>query len=152
MEKILSGKFRNVREDLRNLLLRNECEIISEESKSFLVEQGSIWGFSPKRAKKIISFHFLSYNSTTQVVVNSSLSADWIVLSVFSVIALSALIFTTLWIKMQLEILGFPSSIYGFLSFGIIILVTALAMTIAIDMYIYFKRDSFPEDMLKLVE
>ena len=68
-------------EELRNLLLKSKCKITAEEqTKSITVEQGSLWGASPKGVK--IDFHFLPKNSGTRVVSTSSLTSDFIMLSV----------------------------------------------------------------------
>jgi hypothetical protein len=64
--------------DLKDSLARRGCKIISENQKNrILFKQGSLWGISPKTAKKTIDLAFEPVDSGTQVTCTSRLSSDW---------------------------------------------------------------------------
>jgi hypothetical protein len=102
-ERIVSLEVQKAHEELRNLLLKTKCKIVAEEPlKDITVEQGSLWGVSPKGVKKI-SFNFLPHNSGTRIVSISSLTSDWINISILSygIIGISALVLG--WITIDVE-------------------------------------------------
>lgn len=50
----------------------------SEQSPSqIILTQGSLWGLSPRAAKKAVTLHFESVANGTQVTCTSKLSSDW---------------------------------------------------------------------------
>jgi len=89
---------------LKAILLENGCSVIAEEPSTFLkVRQGSLWGISPRAAKKVISCRFVPVDSGTRVTLSSRLASDWknltIVGSVLAVIVASV----CWWISLDLE-------------------------------------------------
>jgi hypothetical protein len=63
---------------LKAALLGKGCKVTSEESpKQICFKQGSLWGMSPKTAKKTIKANLESVNSGTHVTCSSWLASDW---------------------------------------------------------------------------
>jgi hypothetical protein len=90
--------------DLKTVLLEKDCKIISEEPpKQISVKQGSLWGISPKTAKKTIEANFAPVDSGTQVTVSSRLSSDWINLTIVGCALAAVLVCLCLWIAFDLE-------------------------------------------------
>lgn len=89
---------------LRTLLLRKGCKIIAEEPLiAVSVQQGSLWGVSPKTAKKIMHYRLSPANSETGISYSSALSSDWKNLTLIG--SLFAVILTAFcwWISADLE-------------------------------------------------
>lgn len=172
-ERVVSLEIEKAYEELRNLLFRNNCKIITEQHpKSITVEQGSHWGVSPKGVKKVIDFHLLPHDSGTRIVSTSSLSSDWITISVFGYVVgvIFSLIFW--WIATDLEVsimakrqsfLGWLAEAFGYTGYRqalalvsllkiiSIFLVVVLIISVIIDVYMYARKDSFAEEMLRLL-
>ena len=91
---------------LKALLLSKGCRLIADEAPNHLsVSQGSIWGVSPKTAKKVISYRFSSLDSATRLTVSSKLASDWknitLIGSAFSLI----MAFLCWWIASDMDLL-----------------------------------------------
>lgn len=90
-------------ENLTTLLQKNCVLIIEEPSKRILVKQGSLWGLSPRTAKKMIDYRFSSTSSGTQIVVSSSLTPGWKNLTIIgSILSIMVAAFFW-WISVDLE-------------------------------------------------
>jgi len=64
--------------DLKALLLRKGCRIVAEEPPTFIsVKHGSLWGISPRTAKKVARYSLSPVDSGTLITVSSSLASDW---------------------------------------------------------------------------
>ena len=92
--------------NLKALSLSKGCRVIADEAPNHLsVSQGSIWGVSPKTAKKVISYRFSSLDSGTRLTVSSKLASDWknitLIGSAFSLIVA----FLCWWIASDLDVL-----------------------------------------------
>ena len=78
--------------------------MISEEAPSMLVvKQGSVWGTSPKAAKKVIDCRFSSLDAGTRVSVSSRLSSDWRNLAVAGIVLSVVVAVFCLWIGLDLR-------------------------------------------------
>jgi hypothetical protein len=90
--------------DLETVLLEKGCKMISEEPpKQILVKHGSIWGLSPKTAKKVIAINFASVDSESQVTCSSRLSSDWKNLTIIGCALAAVLVGLCLWIGFDLN-------------------------------------------------
>ena len=153
-ERVVSLELEKAYEELKKLLLRKECKIIAEEHpKSITVEQGSLWEASPKKVKKIISFRLLSQDSKTRIVSTSSLTSDWINISILGYVLAGILAFIFWWLAEALRYTGFQQSILvvsllKILSIGIAV---ALIVSIIADIYINARKDSFAKQTLRLL-
>jgi len=141
-------------EELRSLLLKNKCKITAEEqTKSITVEQGSLWGVSPKGTKKTISFHLIPKDSETRIVSISSLTSDWIILSAVAYVLLGMMSVLFWWFATSLE----SSTLFEFSVavsyFKILSILGAIGVIVQLlfDVYIYAKIDSFAEETLRLL-
>jgi hypothetical protein len=131
-------------DELKSLLFRKNCKITAEEHpKSITVEQGSLWGVSPKGVKKIISFHFVPKDSETRIISISSLASDWIILSISSYVFAGIFIPLFWWLAIDLG--------ERMLSLLSIFLAIVLIVGIILDVGIYALRDSFVEETLRLL-
>lgn len=96
-------------DSLRELLFQKGCrELAQEPPTSISVKQGSLWGVSPKTAKKTIEFHLSPAGSKTHITVNSSLSEDWKNLTIIGSILSVIMAAFCLWISLDLQ--GFVTS------------------------------------------
>jgi len=173
-ERVVSLEIRKAYEELKNVLLKNDCKIITEElPKRIIVEHGSLWGSSPKGAKKRISFNLISYDSKTRIVSVSSLDSDWISVSVLGYVLLIIFIFIFGWMAMVLEAritverqsLGgwLAEKLFGYAGYQValaiadllrilaIIFFVTLIVDIIIGGYIYVRKDSFSKEILNLL-
>jgi len=92
-------------EDVKAALLKEGCKIISEEPpKKILVKQGSLWGISPRTAKKTITVNFAPVESGTQVTCSSRLGSDWKNLTVVGCALAAVLVGLCLWIAFDLDV------------------------------------------------
>ena len=172
-ERTVSSNSEKAYEELRKVLLRNKCKIVAEENPNFIsVEQGSFWGVTPTGVKKKISFHFFPQESGTRILSNSSLAPDWVYSCVVSYVLLGvfALIFWWGIVDLEASIIAQRWSLWGglaeFLGYTgfqqawnvvnlLKIMVISLAVVIVIgvvaDIYIYTRKDSFSETLLKFI-
>jgi hypothetical protein len=91
-------------DNLKELLLQKGCREVAEERPRFLsVKQGSIWGISPKTAKKTVECRLSPAGSKTHVAVSSSLSKDWRNLTVVGSLLSVVVAGFCLWISVDLE-------------------------------------------------
>jgi hypothetical protein len=172
-ERVVSLEAQKAYEELRAALLRNRCKIVAEEPlKSVTVEQGSLWGVSPKGAKKKITFRLFPHDSKTRIVSVSSLTSGWVGASIFSYVLGIVLASIFGWIAMDLEasITAQRRSFWGWLAEALgytgfrealrianllkitsIVLFVMVITFIVIGVFIYVKRDSFSEEILRLL-
>ncbi len=92
------------------MLLQKNCKITAEKPpETISAKQGSLWGMSPRTAKKTITWQLSPAGSTTRIAASSSLSSDWknmtIVGSALSIVVAAV----CLWISADLE--GFLSTL-----------------------------------------
>jgi hypothetical protein len=158
---------------LKAILLENGCRVVAEEPSTFLeVRQGSLWGISPRAAKKVISCRFVPMDSGTRVTLSSRLASGWknltIVGSVLAVIVASV----CWWISLDLEgfITTHQASYWswlttsdGYVSYEFaqtfaglsrwlgVFLIVVVILEALIFAYASKKIDAFAEDCLKSV-
>ncbi len=103
IEQNLNVTVEQAYENLTTVLKKNYALIIEEPSKRILIKQGSLWGLSPRTAKKMIDYRFSSTSSGTRIVASSSLTPGWknltIIGSILSVVAASL----CWWVSVDLE-------------------------------------------------
>jgi hypothetical protein len=77
-ERTVSIKIEEAYADLKAALVEKGCKVLSEEPpRQILVKQGSLWGMSPKTAKKTVDINLASVDSGTRVTCSSKLASDW---------------------------------------------------------------------------
>ena len=78
--------------------------IIVDTPPVFLsIKQGSIWGISPRTAKKIIKYSFTSKKSRTKINYSSEFSPDWKKLTIVGYIFSFLLIGLLFWINTNIQ-------------------------------------------------
>ena len=157
--------------DLKAFLLRKGCKVVAEEPPTFIsVKQGSLWGISPRTAKKVVRYSLSPVDSGTQITVSSSLASDWKNLTIIGSALAVLLMALCWWITTDLEafiITQEPSywswiaTVDGYIDFqtgqmfvGLTrMLAVFLAIVIAIEaviaVYAHFRINSFAEENLK---
>ncbi len=84
---------------LKTLLTKEKCEITAENAPLRLSAlQGSIWGFSPKTAKKTLTFQFFQTNLGTHISSASALSSDYVRLTAIGYVFAVVLTVFCFWI------------------------------------------------------
>jgi hypothetical protein len=84
-------------EKLKTLLLEKGCRIIAEEPPAlFSVKQGSLWGVSPRTAKKTVTCQLAPVDSGTRITYSSALASDWKKLTIIGT-ALAVVVASLCW-------------------------------------------------------
>ena len=147
--------------------------MIADEAPNHLsVSQGSIWGVSPKTAKKVMRYRFASLDSGTRLTVSSKLASDWKNLTLIGCALSILLSFVCLWIAADLNALvasgksGFWSwiaTVDGYVNVQVaqsfagltwalaVFLVVVVALEGVIVYYVKFKMNEFVEVTLNPV-
>jgi len=155
IERITSLTPEKAYEELKNLLFRSNCRIVFEEhSKRIEAEQGSLLSITPRGVKKKISFTLLPHNSGTRIVAISSFTRDWKSYSILGFMLCIIIAFLLGWMSMELEALakrGIFVVFYWYCKIASTLLLIILVVGIIIDAYAYARRDSFSEEVLRLI-
>jgi len=103
-ERIVNLKINEVFGKLKQLIILKGYSILNEESPSILtIKQGSIWGMTPRTAKKIVTFNLQPLKSETSIKFSSKLAPKWKNLTIAGYVLSSFLILLSLWITIDLE-------------------------------------------------
>ena len=158
---------------LKTALLDSGCKIISEEpQKQICFKHGSLWGISPKTAKKIVNLHFESVVGGTKVSSSSWLASDWKNITIVGCALAIVLVSLCVWMATDLSSL-IVTHVPGFWSWLVMVgsnvnLVAAQALVnltwglavflsviilleIVIVIYVGSKIDLFAKDTLNLL-
>jgi hypothetical protein len=88
---------------LKALLNEKGCKVISEAPpKQLSVQQGSLWGVSPKTAKKTINITLEPAEEKTTIKYSSKLSSDWKNITIIGCILAFALAVVCVWMALDL--------------------------------------------------
>ena len=91
--------------DLKAFLLRKGCKVVAEEPPTFIsVKQGSLWGISPRTAKKVVRYRLSPVDSGTRISCSSSLASDWKNLTIIGSTLAVLVIALCWWITADLEV------------------------------------------------
>lgn len=89
---------------LKTLLNKNKCEVTAENAPfSLSAIQGSLWGVSPKTAKKTLNFQLAQTSLGTHISGTSNLSLNYVKLSVVGCVFAVLLSTVCIWISMDLS-------------------------------------------------
>jgi hypothetical protein len=78
LERTIGLETEKAHPELKTTLLHKGCRIIAEETHTLIsAKQGSLWGISPRTAKKVITYRFAPIDSGTRITYSSSLASDW---------------------------------------------------------------------------
>jgi hypothetical protein len=156
--------------DLKALLLQKGCRIVAEEPPALIsVRQGSLWGMSPRTAKKVMAYCLASVDSGTRITCSSSLATDWKNLTVIGSALAVVVAALCLWISMDLDALvatqmqgywSWIAMVNGYIDFQAaqmiagftLVLAVFLAIIIIIEavvaVYAHFRINVFAEETL----
>ncbi len=81
-----------------------DCKITSEKPpQQILIKQGSLWGTSPKTAKKMVEVNFATVDSGTHLTYSSRLSSDWKNITLVGCVLAAVLVGLCLWMSFDLS-------------------------------------------------
>jgi hypothetical protein len=152
-------------------LTAKDCKVISEEAPDQICfKQGSLWGISPKTAKKTISIHFEQDGERTGITFFSKLSSDWKNITIVGCGFAAVLVGLCIWMATDLSAF-IATNVPGFwgwlvrvnggvdlaaaqafvrLTWGLAGFLTfIIVLEAAIVIYAQSKIDSFAEEALK---
>jgi hypothetical protein len=155
-------------EELKRLLRENKCRIVEEEPPSkIIVEHGSAFGFSPTSIEKVVTFYLAPVDSKTRIIAETSLTSDSKTRLIIVVLEGIAILFIVGMLVYALtDLLSILSSLRTKLPEGVVanvrlyvsvmnilfvILILVSVIEIVSFIYSYWKRDSFAENILKLL-
>ena len=171
LERAVNLKIEEAYPKFKDALTAKDCKVVSEEAPNQICfKQGSLWGISPKTAKKTIIINFEQDGERTGIKFSSKLSSDWKNITIVGCEFAAVLVGLCIWMATDLSafttsnVPGFwgwlvmvNGSVYlaaaqafvrltwglaGFLSFVIV-------LEAAIVVYAQSKIDSFAEEALK---
>jgi len=88
---------------LKMVLSQSNCVIKAEEApRSLIAEQGSLWGVSPKSAKKTLRFQLSGAGSQTRISSVASLSSGYVKLTVAGCVFAVVLMVLCVWVSLDL--------------------------------------------------
>ena len=170
VERTVGLEIEKAHAELKALLLQRGCRIVAEEAPVLIsVKQGSLWGISPRTAKKIVNYRLASVDSGTRITCSSALASDWKNLTILGSALAVLLASLCWWIGMDLDafmITQQPSywswivTVDGYIDFqtaqsfaGLTrMLAVFLAIIIAVEMvivvYVHFRINAFAEETL----
>jgi len=170
LQKIVNLEIERTYVEFEAHLLKEKGRIVAKEPPtSICFEQGSIWGMTPRTAKKWMSYNFFSQDSETRVVASTSLGSDWKNLGIIGCVFSVLLATICWWISVDLKALSVAHSasvwswivtVNGYIDFQIaqvlisltqalaVFLIIVTVLEAAVLLYVCFGKDSFAEDTL----
>ena len=170
LERTVGLEIEKAHAELKALLLTRGCRIVAEEPPTLIsVKQGSLWGISPRTAKKVVNYRLASVDSGTRITCSSSLASDWKNLTIIGSALAVLLVSLCLWISMDLDaLMTTPQPSYwswivtvdGYIDFqtaqsfaGLTLVLTVflaiiLAVEVVIVVYVHFRINAFAEETL----
>jgi hypothetical protein len=170
LERTVGLEIEKAYAELKALLLKKGCRIIAEEPPTLIrVKQGSLWGISPRSAKKTVSYRLSPHDSGTRIASSSSLSADWKYLTIIGSALSLVVVFLCLWISTDLDafmitqepsywswiatVNGYIDSQAGKMLVGLtrtlaVFLAIIIAIEVVIAVYAHFRINAFAEETL----
>ncbi len=158
---------------LKDILLQKKCKIIEDKPPEYLlVKQGSLFGTSPKSAKKIVNFQLSSEGNITKITGSTEITPDWKNITLYGTILAAFLVGIFMWIAIDLQnylqtakpnnwswILPTnsyidPSSTTHLIQITIalaIFLIITIAAEILIAFYVYSRKKQFAQECLNAI-
>jgi len=156
--------------ELKALLLRRGCRIVAEEAPTLIsVKQGSLWGISPRTAKKVVNYRLAPVDSGTRITCSSSLASDWKNLTIIGSALAVLLASLCVWIAMDLDTIvttqqpsywSWIATVDGYIDLqtaqmfaGLtqmlaVFLAIILVAEVVITVYVHFRINAFSEETL----
>jgi hypothetical protein len=103
LERTVNLEIEQTYSNLKATLVKKGCKVLSEETpRQIIVKQGSLWGISPKTAKKTVNINLTQVDCETHVTCSSKLSSDWKNLTIIGCILAFALVGVYIWMANDL--------------------------------------------------
>jgi hypothetical protein len=169
LEQTVNLKIEDIYPKLKTILIKKGCNVISEEPTQICFKQGSLWGISPKTAKKTITVSLEPVSDGTQVKFSSKLASDWKNITLIGCALAFALVGVCVWMITDLGSFiatrepSFWSWLVTFggnvdlvaaqslvnLTWGLAVFLSVIILLeVAIVVYAHFKIDTFTQDAL----
>ncbi len=170
LERKVDLKIEEAYTKLKAALAEKCCRVLSEESpKQICFRQGSLWGVSPKTAKKIVKVSLEPTSDGTRVSCSSMLASDWKNITLIGCAFAFALVCLCIWMATDLNTVSatHQSSFWSWLvmvgsninsaaaqalinlTWGLAVFLSAIIfLEGAIVVYVHSKIDAFAEDVL----
>ncbi len=104
LERTVNSEINKTYAALKVVFSSKDCKITSEKPpQQILVKQGSLWGASPKTAKKIVEVNLETVDSGTHLTCLSRLSSDWKNITLVGCILAAVLVGLCLWMSIDLS-------------------------------------------------
>lgn len=101
-QRIVNIKIEETYLKLKAVLVEKGCLVVSETPQQLLVKQGSLWGISPKAAKKTINITLYPIEDKTSITYSSELTSDWKNITLIGCILALALVVVCVWMAIDL--------------------------------------------------
>jgi hypothetical protein len=154
---------------LKTILIERGSKIISEAPPEHIsIQHGSLRGVSPKSAKKIVNFQMFQNKTITKIEVDSTLSSDWIKLTLVGNIIAGFVAAAFWWIASDIadlvangnsgywtwlaEVFGYPNVQYALFMSNVlkalsIVLVVTIFLEILDFFIVYRGIDAFAKEI-----
>jgi hypothetical protein len=104
LERTVSLKIEEAHTKLEASFVLNGCKVAAEESpKRLCLRQGSLWGLSPKSAKKTIVIQLEQQGDQTYIQCSSVLASDWKNITLIGCILAAVLAVVCVWMAYDLS-------------------------------------------------
>ncbi len=104
IERSLNLEIETAYAKLKSELVSRDCRVVAEEApRRVAVEQGSLWGVSPRAAKKTIQFDLAPADSGTRISIISKISSDWTKMALTGCVLAVLVALVCFWISMDLS-------------------------------------------------
>ncbi len=170
LERTVGLEIEKAHAGLKALLLKRGCRIVAEEPPVLIsVRQGSLWGISPRTAKKTVTYRLTTTDSGTRITCSSSLASDWKNLTIIGT-ALAVLVASLCWwiatdldafmITQQPSYWSWIVTVNGYIDFQTaqmfasltrmlaVFLAIIIALEVVIAVYAHFRINAFAEETL----
>lgn len=88
----------------KEALLKQGCSVLSEDQpRQIVVRQGSLWGISPRTAKKTVKATFEPAGEKTVISYSSKLASDWKNVTIVGCVLAAALVALCVWMATELS-------------------------------------------------
>jgi hypothetical protein len=170
LERTVSSKIEKAHAELKALLLQKGCRIVAEEPPTLVsMKQGSLWGISPRTAKKMVTYRLAPLSSGTRITCSSSLASDWKNLTLIGTALAVVVASLCWWIATDLDAFittqqpsywSWLVTVDGYIDFQMaqmlagltLMLAVFLAIIIAVEMviavHVHFRMNVFAEETL----
>ena len=172
-EKTVNLKIEDTYAKLKEVLLAKGSKVVAEETPTSIdAVQGSLWGMTPKTAKKQVQYRLFAQDSGTRITASSSLASDWKNLTIVGSALAVILAAVCGWMALDLKTFistqqpsswSWVATVNGYANLevaqmlanlGIVLaafLAVIIAVEVAVALYAHSKIEAFAEETLGLL-